>query len=435
MSVFGASGGLSFFTLTAILSYRLSHAGIDTRTIGIFALSVIPYNIRFIFPYLIDAFKIPYLSDKFGRRKSWGCVTHVMSTTCFFCIGYINPAENLVSTFILVVFSAVVSAIQDTVSETYRFDIVKVLSTKESVPYHTFGFRSGKLFACFAVPYLASRLGWLGAHSVVACVKIFALFLLFLLPEPASSATVRGDSTQRKGGLRGQIFPIVTSAFSKPGVWAFIAVFMIIKAVDVVVGPMETYFLGQIGVSSEQYGLYKGGIGGGISFIGVAFAGYLVKKISLNKAIAFSTTALSSAGLLSLFLIHIPLDAPYFNYVFAMIASIQEFHLGLVLTLAVIYMSSFCEKSELNGHQSASHGQAASESHEHQAVSASPLGLSIYHFTLFSSIGSIGRTILTFILTEFCSVVGWQVIFFLPLTLCIPLIWLLERDFSKKQRL
>jgi PAT family beta-lactamase induction signal transducer AmpG len=406
VALFGVSGGLSFFTLTAMLYYRLSLAGVPVCTVGRLSWAAIPYSIRFFWPYLVDAVRIPYLSRTFGQRKSWGLVTHHISIACFLLVGYINPAENLHLLFSIVLISSFAAAVQDIVSETYRFDVVNVLPINASAPSHTFGFRSGKLFACSVVPYFASKIGWFEIHCIISVVKVLALFLLFFLHEPGNA--VRGDRQELPSQcvIRRSIITTIVSAFQKKGVWIFLCVFMIMKAIDVVVGPMETSFIGKIGIPPGDYGKFKGGIGGSISLIGVMLAGPFVRRVSLNCGVMLSAIGLSVAGCLSIVLMHLPLDAPCFNTVFAAIAIVQEFCIAFMMTFSAIYTSAFCEKSD-----------------------------SIYYFSLFSSIGSVGRVTLTYMFSELCHVTGWVVIFLLPLGLCVPLFWLLKRDFSKEQKI
>lgn len=408
MVAFGTSGGLSFFALTLLLSYRMSCAGIDTRSVGAFALAAVPYNIRFLWPYLIDSVKIPYLSDKVGQRKSWGYLTHGIGVLCFFSLGWIDPSSNLSLIFVLVLVSAFLAAMQDIVSDAYRFSMVDVLPTTESVPLHTIGFRCGKLVAASFIPTLASYVGWMYAHSCALFIKLIALSLLFFLPEP-KYVNANSKEGATLGSMHDALIAIMDAlkkVLKKHGVWIFLSVFILIKAIDVVMGPLETYFLGQIGVSSKQYGVMKGGIGGAVSFIGVWTAGYLSRKLSINSALKIGCLCLSASGLLSLLFMRVPIDASLFEYVLTSVAVVQEFNLGLVITLSVVYVSLFCNKSD-----------------------------SIYDFTLFSSIGSMGRTVLTFFLSDVCFFIGWVPIFFLPLLLYVPLFLLLGRDFSSKLRL
>jgi predicted MFS family arabinose efflux permease len=279
-----------------------------------------------------------------------------------------------------------------------------ILPIDESVPLHTVGFRCGKLLASSAIPTLASVCGWFCAYNCVVIIKIIAFSLLWFLPEPRSIIPPVSAEKNKNGLHLHVIFSILKDVCSRPGALVFLGVFLLVKAIDVVLGPMETYFLGQLGVSSRQYGMCKGGIGGTISFIGVGLAGYLSRKFSINRALKFGAFCLSASGLLSLVLMRIPISAMCFTHVFTGIAAVQEFFLGMVLTLAVIYVSSFCKTSD-----------------------------GIYDFTMYCSLGSIGRTLLTFLFSKLCNITGWAPIFFLPLILYIPLFWLLRRDFSSKQ--
>ena len=48
----------------------LTRENIDLSTIGLFSLTQIPWTVKFLWAPILDNYKIPYLTNKFGRRKS-----------------------------------------------------------------------------------------------------------------------------------------------------------------------------------------------------------------------------------------------------------------------------------------------------------------------------------------------------------------------------
>ena len=67
----GIVSGLPLYLILSTLAIWLTRENIDLSTIGLFSLTQIPWTVKFLWAPILDNYKIPYLTDKFGRRKSW----------------------------------------------------------------------------------------------------------------------------------------------------------------------------------------------------------------------------------------------------------------------------------------------------------------------------------------------------------------------------
>src|SRR5208282_4758053 len=67
----GFSSGLPLALSGSTLLVWMREAGVDLGTIGLFALVGTPYTIKFLWAPLIDALDVPFLSQRFGRRRGW----------------------------------------------------------------------------------------------------------------------------------------------------------------------------------------------------------------------------------------------------------------------------------------------------------------------------------------------------------------------------
>src|SRR5215475_10275968 len=67
----GFSGGLPLALSGSTLLFWTAEAGVDLKTIGLFALAGTPYTIKFLWAPLIDAIDLPVLSAWLGRRRAW----------------------------------------------------------------------------------------------------------------------------------------------------------------------------------------------------------------------------------------------------------------------------------------------------------------------------------------------------------------------------
>ena len=65
----GFSSGLPLALSGSTLLLWMKDVGVDLGTIGLFALVGVPYTIKFLWAPVVDAFKVPVLSDALGHRR------------------------------------------------------------------------------------------------------------------------------------------------------------------------------------------------------------------------------------------------------------------------------------------------------------------------------------------------------------------------------
>jgi PAT family beta-lactamase induction signal transducer AmpG len=399
MMIFGMSGGLSFFTLSAVLMFKLARSGRFPEEIGWIALCGLPYNIRFFWPILVDCVKIPYFSKRFGRRRSWGILAHVCSTAGFIIVGGCDPVQHYVLALIVVFITSFFSAVQDIISDAYRFDIKHFLQPTESVPFQTVGFRMGQFVATAVIPILSDTLGYLNAHISVVFIKVLALFFFILTFSQQTTNSVHSNATPTT--LRCFI-RILHDAFKTPFFGSLITSAVLCRCADVVIGPMQTIFIGQLGVSYSQYGAIKNGFGFVALLIGVTIAGYVAKRVNIHKALIFGSFGQSCSALLSLLLVSCSVSSTVFPFLLGFVSVIQEIFAGIMNTLLIVFISLFCKTAT-----------------------------SIYQFTIFASIGSVGRTLLTKFFSENVNFLGWNLMFCFPIIVYLPTLCALIYNYAK----
>ena len=74
----------------------LTRENIDISTVGLFALTQIPWSLKFLWaPIVVDTYKIPFLSKYLGMRKSWLLITQIFLIISIIFLGSSNPSQNL----------------------------------------------------------------------------------------------------------------------------------------------------------------------------------------------------------------------------------------------------------------------------------------------------------------------------------------------------
>ena len=63
----GFASGLPLAMSGSTLATWMTKAGVNIKTIGLFALVSLPYSFKFLWAPLLDRFSLPFL----GRRRGW----------------------------------------------------------------------------------------------------------------------------------------------------------------------------------------------------------------------------------------------------------------------------------------------------------------------------------------------------------------------------
>ena len=150
----GISSGIPLYLVLSTLLIWLARENVDISTIGLFALTQIPWSLKFLWAPFIDNLKIPYLTNILGQRKSWLLFTQLNLSIFIIFLGYSNPSENLEITAIFALFVSFFSASQDVVVDAYRIEILNDDSQGAGAAMTQFGYRVGGLLAGAGSLYL-----------------------------------------------------------------------------------------------------------------------------------------------------------------------------------------------------------------------------------------------------------------------------------------
>src|ERR1700704_4691045 len=161
----GFSAGLPLALSGSTLLRWMSEAGVDLRTIGLFALVGTPYTIKFLWAPLVDALDLPVLSRLLGRRRAWLVLTQVALAAAIVFLGICDPAVDpwLVALGALLVATA--SATQDIVVDAFRVESLDESEQAAGMASYVAGYRIGMLASMAGALFLVSEFERLGFSS------------------------------------------------------------------------------------------------------------------------------------------------------------------------------------------------------------------------------------------------------------------------------
>ena len=396
--VMGIASGIPLYMILSTLFIWLTRENIDISTVGLFALTQIPWSLKFTWAPFIDSYKIPILSNYLGQRKSWLLITQISLIFSLILLGFSNPAENLFLTAFLALLTAFFSANQDIIIDAFRIEILDDELQGAGAAATQFGYRVGGIIAGAGSLYLKSILSW---SQVFMSIAVVILFLMIL------SIFVLKINSQRKQKKQSSLLAPFKEFISRNSIKNLTVILFFIfffKFGDVVAGIMANPFYVKIGFSNIDIANASKIFGVLMTLLGVFSGGYLVKKIGLINSLIISGFFQIVSNLLYVLLNAV---GPDFNFLLITIAG-ENYSGGLGSAAFVAYLSVLCKK-EFSGTQ----------------------------YALLSSVMGIARTFLSSPSGFIVESLGWSYFFVLSTIFGLPglviLFWMKRRFPIKKQ--
>ncbi len=270
------------------------------------ALVGLPYTFKFIWAPLTDHLKIPFLTSLMGRRRSWLLLSQLTLMIGIFCLGLINPAQNLKLTAFTAFIIAFASATQDIVVLAYQRERLNSTQYGAGEAASIFGYRLGLLLSGAGALYLAEHLPWDQVYTMMSTALIAGILTTFICEEPLVSIQYSSDLAQqnidndpthnllsriRKSNFVSWFYKAILGPFKdyrRQKSWFLILLVMFFyKLGDNMIGNMQNLFYLELGFSkidianaSKIFGMWASVLGG---FIG----GVLILRHGILRSLFF----------------------------------------------------------------------------------------------------------------------------------------------------
>ena len=329
----GVTSGIPLYLILSTLFIWLTREDIDISTIGLFALTQIPWSIKFLWAPIIDSFRIPLLHRLLGQRKAWLFIIQINLILFIILLGYSNPTENLKLTALLALIISFFSASQDVVIDAYRIEILNDDSQGAGAAMTQFGYRVGGLFAGAGSLYLTVIFSWEYVFLTISIIFFFLMvFIIFIIPSTNSHIASKKNLIEP---FREFLFRNSISKVSL--IFLFIFFF---KFGDVIAGVMANPFYVKIGFSNIEIANASKVFGVIMTILGVFIGGYFVKIFGILKSLLISGFFQVFSNLLYVLLNYM---GPELSYLFLTVAG-ENFSGGLGSAAFVAYLSSLCNR-------------------------------------------------------------------------------------------
>jgi PAT family beta-lactamase induction signal transducer AmpG len=326
----GFASGLPLLLNGQALQAWMTTRGVSLKTIGVFGLVSLPYNLKVLWAPLLDRYAPPFL----GRRRGWMVLTQLALGGALLTMSAVDPRATPGMLAALAVLLAFLSASQDIVSDAYRADILPADERASGTATFITGYRVAMLVVGAGGFILADHIPWPRVYQLMAVLLVaVGVVTTLVAPEPEG---IRPPRT-----LADAVVKPFASFFSRPGALVALAFVLLYKFGEYVSDGMTVPFLLKTGFTQTDLGTFRKFIGFGGTVLGVMLGGGLTVKLGMKRALlAFGLLeGLANGGYLAMALVgkSYPL--------LAVVVAGDTFCRGLAAAALGAFMLSLCDRS------------------------------------------------------------------------------------------
>lgn len=413
IGLLGFFSGLPLALTASTLTAWLADEKVARASIGLFAAIATPYALKFLWAPLLDGLRIPILTARLGRRRSWLLITQIMLASAIAAMAFTTPAIDPWMTALVGVVIATLSATQDTAIDAYRVERLTPEQQGSGAAWATFGYRIGMLVSGAGALYLADHVGWRMTYLFMAAVVASSLLITLLMRESSVAHTldsepcVASHGEPQSGGGLGARPPSVRlflqnyvvapfRDFMTRPMWLGVLAFVILyKLGDAFMGVMFNPFLLDIGFTKTQIAQVVKFYGLIATILGTFAGGWLVGHAGMFRSLLLCGVMHMLTNLLLVMQAQIGADVHFLTFTI----SLENFTGGMSTAAFIAYLSALCR-----------------------------INYTATQYALLSSLAAFGRTWLSTPSGALAEAVGWELFFAIASLMAIPglllLIWL-----------
>ena len=331
----GISSGFAFAMIGATLTTRLAQHGINKSAVTAFTLTILAYNLKFLWAPIVDNVRLPLLG-RFGQRRSWLWLAGVLVMAAVAFLGVADPAASLLVVAIAAITVGVAGATFDIIIDAYRIELLEPRQLGAGSGMSQYGWRIGAASAGALALVIAARFGWSAAYAACAAFALPAMLVGVAMGEPA-----RHREPARPHGVVEALvayFRPLLEFVQRQGALVVLLFVLIHKIGDTLANLTLRLFFQDLGFSNDEVAFYDVGVGFVALLVGIFTGGILFERLGMKRAVLISLIlmAVSNLGFAVLAL------AGHSNAGMAAAVGFENFASGVGGVTVVAYLSALC---------------------------------------------------------------------------------------------
>ena len=391
----GFASGLPLLLTTSTLAYWLSTRGVDKTAIGLFALTGLPYALKFLWAPALDFVSVPWLGARLGRRRAWALVSQAALVAAIVALGSSDPAHAPLATAALALGVAVCSATQDVAIDAYRIEVLAEHEQGAGAAATQVGYRAGLLVAGAGAVALSDFVDWPTIFVLLAAGVGVGALGVAIAPEPDAGPGLPAAHRPTAASALEPLWDLL----ARPHAPALIGFALLYKFGDAIAGAMAMPFFDELGFSGVEIAGVTKVFGVLANLAGVVAGGLVVARSGILRALLWGGILQAATNLL------FAVQAGVGHHVGMLVIAIgaDGFTGGLASAAFVAFLSSLCRT-----------------------------GMSATQYALLTSLMAFGRTVMASGSGALADHLAWAPFFVVTTALAIPglalLAWLWPRQ-------
>ena len=331
----GISSGFTFAMLGATLTTRLAQHGVTKSEVTAFALTILAYNLKFLWAPLIDNVRLPLLGRS-GQRRSWLWVTGVLVMAAVAALGAVDPGRSLAAVAAAAIALGVAGATYDIIIDAYRIELLEPRQLGVGSGMSQYGWRIGAAAAGALALVLAARVGWAAAYAACALFALPAMLVGAVMGEPLRHR----EAAKPRGALEAvaAYFSPLLEFLKREGALVVLLFVLIHKIGDTLANLTLRLLFKDLGFTNDEDAFYDVGVGFVALLLGIFVGGVLYARLGMKRSVLISlvlmaVSNLSFAGLAA---------AGHTNLGMAAAVGFENFASGIGGVTVVAYLSALC---------------------------------------------------------------------------------------------
>jgi len=293
----GFSSGLPLALSGETLRVWMADRGVDLGTIGLLTLAGLPYTLKFLWAPVVDAWDVPYLSRRLGRRRGWLVGSQLLLMGAIVFLGTRDPLSAPLMVGLAALFVAFASATQDIVIDAFRVQSLPADQQAAGMASYVAAYRVGMLAsgagvigfsAWLETQGLSKEAIWPIAYAGAALLVLVGLVAALLAREPGGAgaetdaAAVRAEPIKRFLDTAKGAF---VEFFKRDAALAVLVFVVLFKLCDALAGAMTAPFVLSLGYTKAEYAAIVKGVGLAALLVGGFAGGAVARALPMMTAL------------------------------------------------------------------------------------------------------------------------------------------------------
>lgn len=292
----GFSSGLPLALSGETLRVWMADRGVDLGTIGLLTLAGLPYTLKFLWAPVVDAWDVPYLSRRLGRRRGWLVSSQLLLMGTIVFLGTRDPLSAPLMVGLAALLVAFASATQDIVVDAFRVQSLAADEQAAGMASYVAAYRVGMLASGAGVIGFSAWLEaqglskdaiWPIAYACAALLVLVGLAAALLAHREPVVGEVDATAIRSKPFTR--LLNTAQGAFleffKRDAAIAILVFVVLFKLCDALAGAMTAPFVLSLGYTKGEYAAIVKGVGLAALLIGGFAGGGVARALPLVTAL------------------------------------------------------------------------------------------------------------------------------------------------------